>query len=49
MFSRLVKQMAEKEHITEQLKAENQRLWIQMMNNIRNCAAEIVNSEIIYQ
>ena len=48
MFSRLVKQMAEKENITEQLKSENQLLWIQMMNNIRNRAIEIVNNEIVY-
>ncbi len=49
MFSRLLKQMAEKENITEQLKAENQLLWIQMMNNIYNRAMEIVDCEIIYQ
>ncbi len=48
MCSRLVKQMAEREGVTEQLKAENQILWMQKMNNIRACAAEIVNSEIIY-
>lgn len=48
MFAHLVKQMAEKENITEQLKAENPMLWIQSMNNIRNRATEIVNNEIIY-
>lgn len=48
MCSRLVKQMAEREGVTEQLKAENQILWTQKMNNIRACAAEIVNEEIIY-
>lgn len=48
MFSRLVKQLAEKEGITEQLKAENQMLWVQMMNNIRNRATEVVNAELIY-
>ena len=48
MFVNLVKQMAENENITEQLKAENPILWIQSMNNIRNRATEIVNNEIIY-
>ena len=38
MFSRLVKQLAEKEGVTEALKAENQMLWVQKMNNIRNAA-----------
>ena len=48
MFFRLVKDMAKSEGITEQLKAENQMLWVQKMNNIRNRAMEIVNSELIY-
>ena len=48
MFFRLMKQLAEKEGITEQLKAENQMLWVARMNNIRNRAAEIVNAELIY-
>ncbi len=48
MFFRLVKQLAEKEGVTEQLKAENQMLWVQRMNNIRNRATEIVNAELIY-
>ena len=48
MFLRLVKQMAEAENITEQLKVENPMLWIQSMNNIRNRALDIVNNEIIY-
>lgn len=48
MFSRLVKQLAEKENVTENLKAENQMLWVQKMNNIRNRATEIVNTEVIY-
>ena len=38
MFSRLVKQLAEKEGVTEALKAENQMLWVQKMNNIHNAA-----------
>ena len=48
MFSRLVKQLAEKEGITEALKAENQMLWVQNMNNIRNTAMEIVSNDLIY-
>lgn len=48
MFSRLEKQMAEREDVTEQLKAENQLEWIQKINNIRNIATEIVNTELIY-
>lgn len=48
MFSRLVKQLAEKENITEKLKAENQMLWVQKMNNIRSRAMEVVNADLIY-
>ena len=48
LFSRLVKQMAETEGATEQLKADNQMEWVRRMNNIRNRAMEIVNSELIY-
>lgn len=48
MFSRLVKEYADRQEVTEQLKSENQLLWIQKMNNIRVCVKEIVNSEIIY-
>lgn len=48
MFNQLVKDMAKAEDITEQLKAENQMLWVGKMNNIRNRATEIVNSELIY-
>ena len=48
MFFRLVKQMAEREGVTEQLKVENQMEWVVRMNNIRNRAMEIVNEEIIY-
>lgn len=47
MFSRLVKQMAEYEGVTEQLKAGNQMEWVARMNNIRNRVAEIVNSDLI--
>lgn len=48
MFSRLVKQLSEKEGVMEALKAENQMLWVQRMNNIRSVAMEIVSSELIY-
>ena len=48
MFSRLVKQMAEAEGVTEQLKADNQMEWVGRMNNIRSRAMEIVNCELIY-
>ncbi|MCC8016334.1 MAG: TnpV protein [Clostridiales bacterium] len=48
MFFRLVKQMANCEGVTEQLKAENQMEWVRRMNNIRNRAAEIVNAELIF-
>ena len=49
MFLRLVMQMAEAEGVTEQLKAGNQMEWISRMNNIRNRAMEIMNSELIYR
>lgn len=48
MFFRLIKQMAEREGVTEQLKASNQLEWVQKINNIRNRAVEIVNAELIY-
>lgn len=48
LFSRLVKQMAECECVTEQMKANNQLEWVQIMNNIRNRATEVVNTELIY-
>ena len=48
MFSRLVKQMAEREGVNEALKAENQMLWVQKINNIRNRAMEIVYTNLIY-
>lgn len=49
MFFRLVKELAEKENVTEELKATNMMLWVQKMNNIRNRAMEIVNADIIYK
>ena len=48
MFSRLVKQMAKREGVTEKLKADNQMEWVARMNNIRSRATEIVNHDIIY-
>ena len=48
MLSRLVKQMAEREGVTEQLKADNQMEWVARMNNIRSRATEIVNKDLIY-
>ena len=48
MFLRLVKELAENENVTEELKETDQMLWVQKMNNIRNRATEIVNSELIY-
>ena len=47
-FNRLVKQMAEREGVTERLKAENQLEWVGRMNNIRQRATEIVNRDLIY-
>lgn len=47
IFFRLIKQMANREGVTEQLKAENQMEWVRRMNNIRNIAAEIINHELI--
>jgi len=49
MYDRLVKQLAEKQGITEQLKADDMMAWIGAMNNIANQAREIVNNEIIYK
>ena len=48
MFDLLIKQLVEKEGITEQLKATDQMAWVGAMNNIRNRAEEIVNTEVIY-
>lgn len=49
LFSQLVKDLAEKENVTKKIKAENQMMWVQKMNNIRNRATEIVNAEWIYR
>ena len=48
LFTRLVKDLAEKENVKEKFKADNQMLWVQKMNNIRNQATEIINAELIY-
>ena len=48
LFFRLVKDLAEKENVTETLKADNQMLWVQRMNSIRNRATAVVNADLIY-
>ncbi len=48
MFFQVVKQLAEKEGVTEKLKADNQMEWVGQMNNIRNRATEFVNADLIY-
>lgn len=48
MFFRLVNDLAEKENVTEELKATDMMLWVQKMNSIRNRATEIVNANLIY-
>ena len=49
LFLRLVKEYAEKEGMTEQLKSTDQMAWVRKMNNIRNRAAEMVNNEVTYR
>ena len=46
MFSRQVKRLTEKEGVTKTLKAENQMLWVQKMNNLKNAAMEIVSTSL---
>ena len=48
LFLRLVKDLAEKENITEELKSTDMMLWVQKMNNTRNRATEIANADLIY-
>ena len=48
MFQQIVKSLVEKENVTESLKADDMMLWVQKMNNIRNRATEIVNTEVIF-
>lgn len=47
-FFRMVKELAEKKGVTEKLKAENQMLWVQQMNAVRETATEIINNNLIY-
>ena len=49
LFLRLVNDLAEKENVTEELKATDMMLWVRNMNNIRNRATEKVNADIIYK
>ena len=49
MFTRLIKQLSEKNGVTEQIKAENQMLWVQRMNNIRNQVTEIIMNACIHR
>lgn len=49
LFSRLVKDLAEKENVMEKLKSDNPMLWVQKTNSIRNRAMEIVNEQVIYR
>ena len=48
MYLRLIDEMAKRQGVTEQLKAENPVEWIGRMGNIQSCAREVVNSELIY-
>ena len=48
MMERLIKDMAERQGVTERLKAENQLRWVGMMNNIRSAAEEMVLNDLIY-
>ena len=48
MFSQLIEQMKQAEGVTEQLKTTDQMKWVGMMNNIRNCAEEIIKSEVLF-
>lgn len=49
LFDETAKSLAKKENVTEELKSEHAMLWLQKMNNIRNRAMEVVNSEVIYR
>ncbi len=48
LFLRLVKELAEKEGVTERLKASDQMAWVRQMNNIRERATEVVNAEVVF-
>lgn len=49
MFDQLMTQIAEREGVTEALKAQDQMAWVQRMNSVRNTAEEIVHQELIYK
>ena len=49
LFLRLVKEYAEKEGVTEQLKSADPMAWVRQMNNIRSRAAEIINEEVVFE
>ena len=48
LFSRLVRELAEKEGVTEQLKSADQMAWVRKMNNIRSRVIEVISKELIY-
>ena len=48
MYDKLVQQLAKKEGVTEQLKTDNQMQWVRLMNNICNCATEVVNNKLVF-
>lgn len=48
LFSRLVRGLAEKEGVTEQLKSADQMVWVRRMNNIRSRVTEVVNAEVVF-
>ena len=48
LFLWLVKELAEKENVNEELKATDQMLWVQKMNNVRNTAMEVISNDLIY-
>ena len=48
LFLRLVKELAEKEGVTEQLKSTDQMAWVRQMNNIRSRVIEVVNAEVVF-
>ena len=48
LFSRLVRELAEKEGVTEQIKSADPIAWVRKMNNIRNRSSEIVNAEVVF-
>lgn len=49
MYGRLVEQYKKQRNITEELKAQDQMLWVQEMNNIKACVNEVILDELIYE